>query len=91
MALHWILGNRQYRQFVTNRVKKRRDHPEIQWRHVPTGDNPADLASWGGQEDSDLWWKGPEWLTDPNHWPENPVTEKSPVSEAEPKVVKETL
>ena len=29
VALHWILGNGQYRQFVANRVCKIREHPEI--------------------------------------------------------------
>ena len=79
VALHWILGNGRYRQFVANRVKKIRDHPEIQWRYVPTNENPADVASRGGQiTDSKLWWNGPEWLSDPTRWPENPVTASSP-------------
>ena len=29
VALHWILGNGQYRQFVANRVRKIREHPQI--------------------------------------------------------------
>lgn len=45
VALHWILGHGEYRQFVQNRVRKIQQHPEITWRHVPTSDNPADLAS----------------------------------------------
>ena len=45
VALHWILGDGQYRQFVANRVKKIRERPEIQWKYVPTGQNPADVAS----------------------------------------------
>ena len=92
MALHWILGNGQYRQFVANRVKKIQDHPQIQWRHVPTSENPADLASRGGPvTNSKLWWSGPEWLRDHNRWPKNPVVEKSQDSEAEAKVIKEVL
>ena len=92
MALHWILGNRQYRQFISNRVKKIKDHPEIQWRYVPTDVNPADIASRGGQvTHSKLWWNGPEWLSDPMRWPENLVTGSSPTSEAEAKVIKEVL
>ena len=67
VALHWILGNGQYRQFVENRLQKIRAHSQIQWRHVPTADNPADLASRGGQvTDSVFWWNGPEWLQDSN-------------------------
>lgn len=49
VALHWILGNGQYKQFVANRVAKIHQQPEIEWRHVPTHDNPADLASRGEQ------------------------------------------
>ena len=45
VALHWIVGNCQYRQFVANCVQKIRQHPQVQWRHEPTTDNPADLAS----------------------------------------------
>ena len=92
VALHWILGNGQYRQFVSNRVKKIKGHPEIQWRYVPTNENPADIASRGGQvADSELWWRGPEWLSDATRWPENPITGSSPASEAEAKVIKEVL
>ena len=92
VALHWILGNGQYRQFVSNRVKKIKGHPEIQWRYVPTNENPADIASRGGQvTDSELWWRGPEWLSDATRWPENPITGSSPASEAEAKVIKEVL
>ena len=92
VALHWILGNGQYRQFVANRVRKIREHPEIRWRHVPTFDNPADLASRGGQVTNvGLWWNGPTWLSDPGKWPDNPVTAKSPASEKEAKTIKEVL
>jgi hypothetical protein len=36
-------------------------HAEIQWRHVPTRENPADLASRGGPvSGSPIWWDGPE-------------------------------
>lgn len=92
VALHWILGNGQYHQFVANRVRKIKEHPEIRWRHVPTLDNPADLASRGGLvTNAELWWSGPAWLRDPKKWPENPVTEKSKASEKEAKVIKEVL
>jgi hypothetical protein len=88
VALHWILGNGQHRQFVSNRVRKIKDHPEIQWRYVPTNENPADVASRGGQVvNCELWWKGPEWLSDPTQWPENLVTRSSPTSKTEAKVM----
>ena len=92
VALHWILGNGLYRQFVANRVQKIKQHPQIQWRHVPTSDNPADLASRGGQvTNAELWWNGPSWLRHPENWPENPVTEKTQASEEEAKVIREVL
>ena len=92
VALHWIVGNGQYRQFVSNRVQKIRQYPQIQWRHVPTTDNPADLASRGGQvTNAELWWNGPAWLRNPEMWPENPVTVKSETSEEEAKVIREVL
>ena len=47
VALHWIRGNGKYKQFVRNRVRKIREK-EINWRHVPTKENPADMGSRGG-------------------------------------------
>ena len=49
VVLHWICGQGSYKQFVANRVAKICAHPEIQWRYVPTSDNPADIASRGGE------------------------------------------
>ena len=64
VALHWILAAGDYKQFVSNWVCKIRAHEQIQWRHVPTRENPADLGSRGGEVNRDkLWWNGPEWLT----------------------------
>ena len=63
IALHWIRGQGEYKQFVANRVHKIQTHLEITWRHVPTAKNPADLGSRGGSvTNAELWWKGPEWL-----------------------------
>ena len=76
VALHWIGGNGEYKQFVSNRVEKIYQRPEIEWRHVPTHDNPADLASRGGEIIS-LWLNGPEWLSNKENWPPNPVTSAS--------------
>ena len=90
VALHWILGNGQYKQFVTNRVEKIHQHPEIEWRYVPAYNNPADVASRGGRT-TDLWWNGPEWLTNKEKWPPNPVTSASAASEEKAKVIREVL
>ena len=45
VALHWIGGNGSYKQFVSNRVSKIRQHTDVKWRYVNTEENPADLAS----------------------------------------------
>lgn len=91
VALYWILGGGDYKQFVANRVRKIREHVEVIWRHVPTDDNPADLASRGGlvSKENQLWWSGPEWLSDPRKWPENLVTAPSKESNQEVKTTKE--
>ena len=47
VALHWIRGNGKCKQFVRNRVRKIREK-EINWRHVPTKENPADMGNRGG-------------------------------------------
>ena len=88
--MHWIRGNGEYKQFVSNRVEKIRQRPEIEWRHVPTQDNPADLASRGGGITS-LWLNGPEWLSNKENWPPNPVTSASVATEEEAKVIREVL
>ena len=78
---------------MANRVRKIRDHVEVIWRHVPTEDNPADRASHGGlvTKENQLWWRGPEWLSDPGKWPENLVTSPSNESNQEVKTTKELL
>ena len=48
VKLFWIIGSGQYKQFVENRVRKIRVQPEITFRHVPTQQNLASLASRGG-------------------------------------------
>ena len=90
VAQHWIKGNGQYKLFVANRVAKTQLYKEIQWRYVPTDDNPADLASRSGQiKQEALWKEGPEWLQSKEKWPNKPVAQSSPASEAEAKATKE--
>ena len=48
VALHWIRGNGEYKEFVGNRVKKIQEK-QITWRQVPTEENPADARSRGGE------------------------------------------
>lgn len=46
------------------------------WRHVPTGDNPADMASRGMRAGAilheKLWWEGPAWIAQTtDEWPQS--------------------
>ncbi|PFX34964.1 Uncharacterized protein K02A2.6 [Stylophora pistillata] len=92
VALHWIRGEGSaYKQFVANRVNKIRDKAYIQWRHVGTDQNPADIGSRGCQADNlgGLWFKGPEWLTEPDLWLGDILTEPNKETEAEAKLTRE--
>ena len=90
VALFWILGTGEYKQFVANRVNKIRQHSSITWHHVPTSENPADLGSRGGSVvDAPLWRYGPQWLVDPDKWPPNITLISSASSNAEAKVIKD--
>ncbi|KAL9957559.1 hypothetical protein ACROYT_G039201, partial [Oculina patagonica] len=91
VALHWIRGGGDYKQFVHNRVHKIQEKDWITWRHVPTKENPADLGSRGGPvaQDDDLWWRGPKWLSQPSAWPVDITTTATAETLAEAKTVQE--
>ena len=93
VALHWIKGNGDDRQFLANRVKKILQHSFIQWRYVRSDQNPADLGSRGGREDESakLWCEGSAWLAEPESWPPDIVTAATSETQAEAKVVREAL
>ena len=91
--LHWIKGGGDYKQSVSNQVRKIQEKEYIQWRHVGTKENPADLGSCGGgiSKYLDLWWHGPSWLMYQDRWLENTVTISTKETQAEAKIVKELL
>ena len=69
-VLSWLKAvPTRYKVFVANRITTATEHfsPSI-WSHVPTLENPADLASRGvaaGElKRSKLWWNGPSWLSE---------------------------
>jgi len=81
VALHWIRGAGNYKQFVSNRVSKIQQHSNVQWRRVTSQENPADLGSRGGSvQGEDLWWRGPKWLAEKESWPCDNVTNSTPES-----------
>ena len=89
VALYWINGQGEYRQFVANRVKKIQEHKRVKWHHVPTNENPADLGSRGGDvTNNELWQRGPAWLSDESKWPPNVVIESSPEADDETKHIR---
>ena len=73
-ALHWIKAPGKDLEATVARAAARireRTNP-LQWNHVPTELNPADLPSRGISasklRESDLWWHGPEFLLT-QEWP----------------------
>lgn len=76
VALTW-LQTPPYRlkTYVANRVSQTQELvPNESWRHISSGDNPADCASRGllmsNLTDHKLWWNGPSWLSLPtSDWP----------------------
>ena len=78
---------------MTNRVRKISSKDFIEWRHVDTNHNPADIGSRGCKADqlTDLWLSGPEWLPNPEKWPRDIVTKANKETEAEAKRTKEVF
>ena len=77
--LHYVRSTaKRYQVFVANRIATiQAGSDPLQWRHVPTSCNPADLTSRGAlpsQVDADdMWFKGPDFLwSDVSQWPSFP-------------------
>ena len=67
VTLHWITGNREWKQFVQNRVNCIRELvPAECWKFCPGSSNPADIPSRGMNlselSKTLLWLNGPQWL-----------------------------
>ncbi|GFU14016.1 integrase catalytic domain-containing protein [Trichonephila clavipes] len=86
---------RQWKTFVANRTSEIIEVlPTKHWRHVPSKENPADIASRGIDPkclpDCKLWWQGPPWLRlETSSWPkaESSCDEASDEVKAEQKSV----
>ncbi|KHN81289.1 hypothetical protein Tcan_01261, partial [Toxocara canis] len=73
-VLTWLTSRKALPVFVANRIKEIREAVGVEFRYVKTEENPADIATKGAApevlENYQLWWKGPEWLTEPpEKWP----------------------
>ena len=93
VALLWIRGTSEYKQFVGNHVHKIKEKESVIWRNVPTQEIPADLGSQRRpvNKENVLWWEGPNWLKDPASWPPDIVTTATPESDAEAKATKQVF
>ena len=73
-VLHWLVTKKLLNAFVENRLKEIRAQSNLNYRYLASSDNPADISMRSKTieelENSSLWWKGPNWLTLPEHaWP----------------------
>ncbi|XP_039309123.1 uncharacterized protein LOC120358585 [Solenopsis invicta] len=68
VTLAWIKGEpSRSKTFVAHRVTEiQKTSTEIQWHHIRSEENPADMLSRGVEPEKlnfkSQWWKGPEWL-----------------------------
>ena len=85
-CLHWLQSTKNLSRFVENRRKEilqiQRELGSLEFRHVGTNDNPADLLTRGSTVEelqaNNQWWLGPKWLSEDLAWP---VTCLPPISE----------
>ena len=73
-VLHWLVLKKLLNAFVENRLKEIRAQSNLNYRYIASSNNPADISTSSKTieelENSSLWWKGPNWLTLPEHsWP----------------------
>jgi hypothetical protein len=71
---------------------KKINEEKIEWRYVPTQQNPADIGSRGTTRDlqvNETWMNGPGWLSEPAKWPEQIQIKPNEKSEFESRMVKE--
>ncbi|GFU47968.1 integrase catalytic domain-containing protein [Trichonephila clavipes] len=96
IVLFWLSSHpRKWKTFVANRTPEILEVlPTKHWRHVPSKENPADIASRGINPkclpDCKLWWQGPPWLRqETSSWPkaESSCDEASDEVKAEQKSV----
>ena len=80
-VLQWMQSTKPLPVFVKNRLKEIKSLEGVDFRYVPTENNPADMATRGKppQELSSIWWSGPHWLKQPkDQWPKWKLPETKP-------------
>jgi hypothetical protein len=79
-ALCWIQNCGEWKRFVQHRVNEILQlSKKHEWRHCPGEYNVADIGSrrMGALQlsEKDVWWHGPEWLSEGEHtWPASETT-----------------
>ena len=99
IVLYWLNKEEtRFKPFVANRLREVHElaistafsSREVQFRHVPTDKNPADLVSRGLTAEQlatsfTFWTQGPEFLQDSSAWPANIVADPPAVDQEEVK------
>ena len=86
-AIYWIIGNKEWKQFVQNRVDEiLRLTSRDMWHHCPDETSIADVGSRGelpkGLKNNELRWSGRKWLNEPeSSWPSSDVALDCPTEE----------
>ena len=93
-VFYWIQANKDYKQFVQNRVDEIHKLTDLKsWRHCPGVENPGDFGCRGCPASelvsNSLWWEGPAWLRGfSKHYPKSGVSSEEDLSEECNKEVK---
>ena len=92
VCLYWLKGIEQYKQFVSNRIWKIKEK-RIEFRYVPTSENPTDIGSRGTNalQDNKKWLQGPPWLESQGEWPRNIVVTPTEETGTEKRMIKEIM
>ena len=77
VALYWVRGEGNYKQFLSSRAKEIQKKSYIQWWFIPAEKNLADVTSSGcNPQNIPIDWSfGPKWLQDQNSCSSGIVTE----------------
>ena len=94
VALYWIEGQGNYKQFVSNQERQIHEKDFIEWKHEGTVDNPTDIGSRGCSRNKipTRWFSGPERLSDQESGHLTPLDKEAKLmeeSEVEAKPIKE--